>query len=321
MKNMEALLETLQSQLQKSLDGVRAEAKRLSDAADAAMGGKIAAFKPCEVPAQVGHGIQSFGSSSSWIRTSWEVCARNAREVLDKARASLEAQHAANLPLIENNKRVAAQVKLIMNSLGVPDSRTTYRYATPRARKATPSTVTAGYLSDLAAVCPTSDNYDGCKRQLDEFERRIEAFENAEKAKAAEEARQQEQARAARAKLTLLGAMAQKYGCEPDFDDIIDAMGQRSKYFRLGYWLERNRINWNDGPSHAERGLDGFTVETEDDAQVEADVRARIEDWDGDGRCFRDSPYGYGYCYGQVDEDIMRDFDKLRQADLMPCDP
>lgn len=320
MDTINKLLEGLQTQVTKTLVAVQAEAKRMDDASRAATGGKIAVIKQCEVPRNLSHNISGFGPSSSWVKASWEVCAREARNVLAKGREDLEAQHALNIPLLENNRQVAEQVKLIMGNLGVPAVRTTYGYATPRARKMTTTNHRAGYLADLDAACKTSDGYETCKRQLDEFERRIEAYESAERAKEAQAVREREKEAAERVQLTLLGAMAHKYGCEADFDAIVDAMSKKDKYLGLAYWLERNRINWNEGPSLAKQGLRQFEVETEEDALIEADVRGRIEDWDGDGRTFRDSPYGYDFLYGKSDSDILQDFTKLRNANLMPSD-
>lgn len=320
METINKLLEGLQAQVTKSLQAVQTEAQRMDDASRAATGGKIAVIKSCEVPSSVGRNIALFGPSSSWVKPSWEVCAKEARAVLLKAREDLEAQHAANLPLLENNQRVAQQVKLIMGNLGVPAIRTTYGYATPRARKMTTTNHRAGYLDDLDSACKTNDGYDACKRQLAEFERRIEAYENAERTKEAQLAREREKEAAQRAQLTLLGALAQKYECAAEVDEIVDALAKKDKYFGLAYWLERNRINWNEGPSLAQCGLNQFKVETEEDACIEEAIRERIENWEGDGRTFRDCHYGYDFLYAKADAEVLVDFNKLRDAGLMPSD-
>lgn len=320
MKGMTPLLEKLQADVTKSLAAIRAEAERMDGAAATVTGGKVAAITACPLPHHLSNAITAFGSAHSFGRSHWAVCAKGACIALDKARADIEAQHAINIPLLENNVRVAAQVHLIMGNLGIPASRTTFSYPTPRAKKMVERRVTAGYLDDLNAVCKTSDGYDAAKKKCDEFEKRILEFEAAERSKEQEAERAQARGQADRAKLTLLGAMAHKYGCDADYDDVIAAMAERDKYFALGYWLFRNRNSWHDGPERARRGLDLFNVGSDEDRLVYDDIAGRIDSWDGDGRVFRDSPYGYDYLFGKADGDIATDFGKMQEAGLVPED-
>lgn len=108
-------------------------------------------------------------------------------------------------------------------------------------------------------------------------------FETAERAKEREAERAQAREQAERAKLTLLGAMAHKYGCDADYDEVIAAMAERDKYFVLGYWLFRNRNSWHDGPERARCGLDLFNVGSDEDRLVYDDIAGRIDRWDGAG--------------------------------------
>jgi hypothetical protein len=323
---MDKLLSTLQDQLGKSVDAIRAEAERMDAAANTATGGKIEPITPCVVEQRFSTGnISSFGSDRSRLfhaNPSWQVCAKAAREALAAAREAIEKQHAINIPLLANNVEVSRQVRLIMTNLGIPEERKTYGYATPRARKMTTTTHVAGYVSDLAAACKTSDNYEGSKRVLDEFERRIERYESEEAAKEraveAEKAREQVK----RDRLVLLGGLAQKYGCEAEYSELIDAMCKRDKYFALAYWSERNRISWfEDGCDRMRTGLNYFTVETEEDEAVYAELEGLCSDWGGDGRVFRDCHYNFGTLYGMVNEQgLLEDLQKLRDAGLFPDD-
>jgi hypothetical protein len=323
MKKIDELLARMAKATEEGLAAIREEAVRLDKASHAATGGKAMPLTPCKLPDRIsrGHSIESYAPNySTWHHPNVKAAVAAARAELASARDALEKQHADNLPIIENNRQVIEAVKLIMTNLGIPQSRTAYGYATQRARKMTATTVSAGYLADLAAACPTDDNYNLCKQRLDDFERRIQSYEKAEADKEAAAARQAEQAREERARLTLLGALAQKYGCAADVHDIIEVMGLKNKYFHLAYWLQRNRNNWNDGPSYAEVGLRGFNVETEEDQAIYDDIEPRISDWDGDGRTFRDSRYGYDFLFGKVDADLMADYHKLAEANLLPMD-
>lgn len=320
MKGMTTLLDTLQSSVAKSLEAIRAEAARMDAAAAAVTGGKIADITMCRVPDQLSRPLATFAESHMTFRPHWTRNVAAARELLAQARTDLEAQHAANLPLLDNNRQVTAQVKLIMANIGIPESRRSYGYATARARKMTTTTTRAGYLADLDAACKTTDMYAECVRKLDDFEQRITRYETEEKSKEQLELQAKAREKAERAGLTLLGALAHKYGCDADYDSLIAVLANRDKYFGLGYWLLRNRNSWSDGPDRAQRGLAYFTVETEEDRLVALDVQARIDAWSGDGRVFRDSPYGYDFLLAKADAGIMADFGKLEEAGLVPED-
>ena len=321
MTKIDDVLARLEKATAESITAIRQEAGRLEAASHAATGGKTMPLTPCKLPDRIalGHRIESFEPNySSWHPRNWRKAVEVARAEGASARESLEAQHATNVTAIENNKRVIEQVKLIMTNLGIPESRNTYGYATQRARKMTTTTVRAGYLADLAAACPTDDSYSTCKQKLDDFERRVLAYEKSEQEKEAAEKREAEKAREERQRLILLGALAEKYGCAPEALDIVEAIGQRNKYFRLAYWLQRNRNDWNDGPSYAQTGLCGFTVETEEDQAIYDDIEPRISDWDGDGRTFRDAHYGYDYLFGKVEPELLTDYQHLVDAGALP---
>lgn len=325
MSKIEDQLSRMQKSFEEGMKGIREEATRLEDASHAATGGKAMPITPCKYADRTGAYIYSFapGYSTSYYgssRVNWKAAAAAARDYLATARKDLEAQHEANLPAIENNRKVIEQVKLIMANLGIPQVRTTWSYATTRAKKMTQKNVRAGFMDDLDAACPVLDNYESCKQRLADFERRIESYEREEAAKEAAAERETQKAQAERAKLTLLGALAHKYGASPDSYDIIEAMGRKNKYFYLAYWLQRNRNNWNEGYSHAQTGLHGFTVETPEDQEIYDDIEARITDWDGDGRTFRDSPYGYDFLFGKVDADLMADYQSMSDAGLISED-
>ncbi len=323
MEKMNKLLAALQTQVSQSLAVIEAEAKRMDETASAASGGKAVPITMCTVAPKFSGGyIHLFGPDTRFGTRNWRACAKAAREQLEEARKALEAQHQENIPLLANNERVRQQVTLLMTNLGIQPSRVEFGYATPRAKKMTAKSHTAGYVEDLRSVCKTSDGYDAAKRTLDEFEKRIERYEAEEAAKEkdtqAKAAREQRE----REKLVLLGAMAQKYGCNADFDSLIDAMGELDKYFGLAYALERNRQNWSeDGPDRAAAGLNGFKIESDEDQAIYDSLNHLVENWEGDGRVFRDTRYNYTVLYGMVKhEGLMEDFAKLEAAGLVPTD-
>lgn len=86
-------------------------------------------------------------------------------------------------------------------------------------------------------------------------------------------------------------------------------LNDMNKYLHLAHWLNRNREDWSDGYSYAEVGINNFKVENEQDREILDSLLALIdENWDGDGRVFRDTKWNYDALYSLVPEDLRSDF-------------
>ena len=58
---------------------------------------------------------------------------------------------------------------------------------------------------------------------------------------------------------------------------------------------------------------DGFIVESDEDGLIAADIQNCINNWDGDGRTFRDTKYNYDYCFSLVkDEQLYKDYQLVK---------
>lgn len=323
MTTIEKALDALSVAVDVARQAVLDEATRLEQTAASASGGAIMPVTQCTLPQKIAHRnpISSFSNQLSYLR-SWRACVAEARRELTAARDALETQHAANEAALANNKLVRERVKLLMANLGIAESRSTFGYATPRARKMTTQTVYAGYLSDLNDVCKITDGYEACNKLLVDFEERIASYEKAEQDKEASELREKETKRRKSAHLATLGALAFKYRCGPvedasDADAVLEAILACDKYLHLAYWLERNRNDWNDGPSFAKHGLNGFAVQTDEDAEIAQQLGSLVHDWGGDGRVFRDHPLGYNYLYTKVGEELLKDLSALRETGFL----
>jgi hypothetical protein len=329
MNNITQTLDKLQKQLSEALQtatlSIQTEADRLDALANDNAGGTILTLTRCELPQEIARGVpldHISGLPGRYHYPTWQQNVKRARELLIEARRNIEVRHQENLPVIENNKAVAQHVKRIMTNLGIPESRTTYGYATARAKNMTRRTVTSGYVTDLAEVCKTEDGYKACCNHLDSFESRINSYE-AEHRKA--EASAQSVAlkqKAARDSLVLLGQLSAKYACEASTPAIIEALCERDKYFALGYWMMRNRADWNDGPAKAQQGLGYFfPLISDEDQAINAEITALCEDWDDDGRVFRDCTYNYDTLFARADGEILLDFRALEAAGVANDDP
>lgn len=83
-------------------------------------------------------------------------------DVLVKASIKLAQEHLTeieklNEPSENHNNKIEKQVIEIMTRLGVPSSYTTYEYPSSRSKTKKSVYHSAGYLSDLSRVCPTSN--------------------------------------------------------------------------------------------------------------------------------------------------------------------
>jgi hypothetical protein len=108
-----------------------------------------------------------------------------------------------------------------------------------------------------------------------------------------------------------------KYGADPEDsakDVLYDHVLPKNKYLRLYHYLLANRGDWSEGYDYAEQGIDGFSIETEEDRRIYDAIRDVIDNSDGfvDGRVFRDMELGYGHIFGLVkDETLMADYNTL----------
>lgn len=61
-------------------------------------------------------------------------------------------------------------------------------------------------------------------------------------------------------------------------------------------------------------GRNSFTVTTELDAKIANELWSYINEWDGDGRIFRDCTYNYEVIFGLVEnQDLYNDYQKIKE--------
>ena len=228
--------------------------------------------------------------------------------LVDKLESDIARVVSDNLPAIKNNKKIREKITLLMNHIGITQSYSTWEYKTSRSKTKTQSKHRAGYVDDLDRCVPVTIR--GVKPDVTHFRKTIEQkyqveLERIKKVErdreAAEEAKIRSHTEALlRAKYTPDNALSTKF-------DILQAILKKDKYLHLAYYLEMNRGDWNDGYSYAEMGLDGFNVVTDLDKEIVEEIQGLIDNWDHDGRVFRDCTYNYGYLYGLVEDQQLVD--------------
>ena len=234
--------------------------------------------------------------------------------MLDANIAAIEETHKTNLAAIENNKLVKEKVAFVMGQIGMPTTYSKTYYKTNRSRTPTTETVRAGWFDDVQRIA-VSDGYEA------KISAARQAFEALKKkaAQEIEELRKQEQVKEkeekAKKEVLAKARLQVKYGLteDSDWDEVLEALDKKDKYFMLARAMNDVRNDWNDGFGRVEWALSKFVVETEEDKEIEADIQSCLDSEEYDGRIFRDTTYNYSVLYAKVDEDLMKDYETLKE--------
>lgn len=234
-------------------------------------------------------------------------------DLLDGKSKLIEETHAKNLSSIENNKIVREKLEKLLKSIGIPDS-TRQRDHKSRARFPKYISVPAGYKSDIVNIV-ISDGYGNALNDIKRKREQLNTWVDAKKLVVQKEKEEKEKKELEVKRIRQFGIIASRYGLtENDSEhDLLDAILEKDKYLRLGHYLLKNREDWNGGYSYAENGLGGFNIESEEDKLIAADIQGCIDNWDGDGRIFRDTEYNYDHCFSLVkDEQLYKDYQLVK---------
>jgi hypothetical protein len=308
-----------EKQIDDAVFGAKAEIKRLRAALDD-RSGKIQ--EPIEYPisAIVARDVKSVGTPSY---SSWG----NNTPRPGLAMAAAKAAYESSLPLVEKNRaicaenaRIVAQVLEVITNAGFPQSikvRSTSRKKYDSGWDWSP----AGWKS-IGSLVRTSDQWDYLEKQYHEFMRKCSEWKHSIEEAAAKERREVETAEATKRaeveKEAKRIALCLKYGLDPmaSTDDVREAILAKDKYLRLAYWMQRNRSDWTDGPHYAEIGLRGFDATDELEREIVKCITGHIDDWQGDGRVFRDCEWSYDKLFGMAEPGIKKDLDSLPSEDF-----
>ena len=218
--------------------------------------------------------------------------------------------HKENILAIENNKALEKKIRLMMSNIGVPFQYSTSDYKTSRSQKKTKTTHNAGFVEDIQQLIKTSDGFGKIKSGFVKRWHDVNAYlkEERNKEKVIQQEKEKkiasENAEKQRAVLTI------KYELpyESKWSDILEIILSKDKYLALAHALAMNRNDWNNGYWYAENGLSNFIVKTTENKKINNDIQGCIDNWDNDGRIFRDTEYNYDRIFGMVEESLMKDY-------------
>lgn len=238
-------------------------------------------------------------------------------QLLEKAeveRLKVVAEHDTNLPAIENNQKVREKITQIMKDIGIPNNYSTSEFKTQRSRTKTTTTHSAGYLGDLQRNVPVSDESERMltliKSAVDTFKRHADTL----KANIRKELQEAEKTEKAKKEILAKARLQVKYNLDEDFEwsDVLDVLDSKDKYFALARSMEAVRNDWNDGFGPVEWAISKFTVETEEDKEIEACIQDLLESEEQDGRIFRDCEFNYNFLFSKASEEILIDYETLK---------
>lgn len=302
-----------------SLESIRASAAKLetefaalNETANAATG-VVMDVKPLT-------GLKNVPSVSFFRREGLHSSLQSDRNVEETVKRALnyvengfsvdKALHEENKVALENNKKFCESVERIMTNAGIPP---TYKVGELKRGRIVYSERRAGWMEDLIRCVKTDDGFSVSERIYRDQLMRIAEWEKSEKEKEVAAAKEKEEAEKKLVAERELAVFIVKYSLPTmsSWTDVLDVVLAKDKYLRLAYWLEKNRGDWMDGCDYAKMGLDSFNVETNEDAEISNELYSLCDNWEGDGRVFRDCQFNYTFLYSKVSKELMSEFEAV----------
>ncbi|MFS2113339.1 hypothetical protein [Herbaspirillum frisingense] len=266
---------------------------------------KILPVQPCGAVGKCMSHPSSYASSlSSYSKPTTARIASYAMTQLETARAKDVATHEANEPAIAANLEVAKRVRVLMEEIGMPAS---YTERDTKSRSRYPKTIRhdAGYLQDLRRECKTDDGFTYATSTYERLKKEYQDYAD----KAAREAeieagraqREQEEALAKRKADMALAAILLRYELplESTWEDVLEHLRTKDQRLDLAIAMRDTRGDWSEGAYRVKNALQRFTIHTNEDKDIAADVAAHLVDFE-DGRVFRDCEWNYDRLLGTV---------------------
>jgi hypothetical protein len=243
---------------------------------------------------------------------------QSATNHIERILKSAEIQHDLNVEAIKNNTDIVNGIKKMMDKFGVRSTYSTFERKTKRSYKETETRHSAGYLEDLRRDIKTSDGFSNIQIECSNFKEKIEKWRLSELTRIKQEETKIKNDELLAAANRELMKYIVKYDlpATSSKENVVDYIISKDKYLYLAHYMKKNRGDWNDGYWYAEQGLDNFTVTEDIDEKIHKCVQFEIDNWDGDGRCFRDCEYSYDVVFGYVDSELYADYNKLINLSL-----
>lgn len=238
----------------------------------------------------------------------------NLIQFIQNTAESEKEAHDKNVTIAKKNLETQNKVFDLLSQIGI--STTYYGYKTSRSRDTTK--MNYNFPSEISKQIPTNYSENHLNNTRDNLIKQIKDVWNREIQKLREERIKKEKAAKEKEENKKLALLLAKYDLEltDSWGDLLDKVIEQNKYLYLDHYLEENRNDWTNGFDYAERGLNFFKVEDKIDQDIEDNIRSFMyEDWEGDGRVFRDCEYNYSVLYGIASEQnpqLYKDYEVIK---------
>ncbi|KAA9007289.1 hypothetical protein F4V43_02035 [Paenibacillus spiritus] len=222
--------------------------------------------------------------------------------------------HIENVEKLKINQATEKKVFDILEQIGISSSY--YGYKTNRSKDTTK--MYYNFPSEIKKQIPTQYSENRLEELRKSVIEQIKKIWNTQVIKMREERVKKEKIEKEKEQNKKLALLLAKYDLELDdsWDDLLSAIVKQNKYLRLAHYLEKNRNDWSNGCDYAETGLGYFNVENELDQDIEDDIYSYTgENWNGDGRVFRDCNYNFSVLYNIVadqDPQLYKDYEVVK---------
>lgn len=225
------------------------------------------------------------------------------KNLYEKAFEVAKKQHEENIPLIEENKRVFAQIVSMIENAGIASS------STSLGKKGF-KTVKYPWVVELQSKVSFDDLWCDCERHHNYLMEKNEVYIVEERKKRFADEEKEKQRIKYESKIKTLAVLSHKYGVS-DFDFVLESILNKCKYLYLAHAMKKTRDDWRDGCYMVEKALNSFNVESDTDNNICRTISDLVNNWGGDGRVFRDCEYNYDILYAMVDKDLLADYNDI----------
>lgn len=245
--------------------------------------------------------IDNFQYDKSWHYLKMMVNENN-KDKLDLLKSIIEAVyekdfkiHKENLTKLDSNKKLKENLFGLLKQIGISEKH--YDFPSNRSRKK--DWINYHWVSEISSQIPTSYPENKCEELKNNIFKKIDELYHNELKRIKEEQLKKEREQKEKERNKILALLLAKYDLEltDTWDQLLETIINKNKYLKLAHYLEQNRSDWNNGSWYAECGLENFKIETDLDKEIYREISSLINEWQGDGRVFRDCEYNYSVLY------------------------
>jgi len=212
-----------------------------------------------------------------------------------------------NVKIAETNLKLKNTLYGIIQQMNIPTC--SYQPVSSRSSK-TELTLSPWYTSLASNFQTSTENFN--ENAYKKFEEDVwKVFDKVVgeiSKKKLEKEKEQALAEKKRREDSLFSEMVSKYSLKDtvDWREILDVILSKDKHLELADEMLMTRNSFDNGID----GIESLAAQLSDE-NIKKSVLETCENWDGDGRAFRDCDYSYDYFFGLVDKELLEDYQRV----------